>query len=62
MHPFDVIPAPTKAHVTEPHIAKQLNNPNFPSLIIFNKNPPTAHNGAMTQNIIICVYLEAPHQ
>jgi hypothetical protein len=31
----------------------QLNNPNLPYLTIFNINPPTAHNGAITQNIAI---------
>ena len=62
MHLFEVIPAPTNAHMTEIHKQKQLKAPIFPYFTKLNVKAPIAHKGAITQKIIICVYLEAPHQ
>jgi len=53
MHLWEVIPAPTKAQVTEAQSTKQLKNPNFPYLQMFNEKPPNAHSGAITQKMII---------
>lgn len=52
MHLFEVIAAPTKAHITDIQRARHDFNPNKPYLQLLSIVTPMAHKGAIIQNII----------
>ena len=59
---FEVMAAPTNAHITDIHKLKQLKSPFLPSRTVLKMVAPTAHKGATIQKTMSWALNETFHQ